>query len=940
MVDAIEAIQRLQRLHTAPEETRLESTRKEGHNYRYFQIEKISVPEEFESESLHAHVSRCINQFLASLAGAASPVLFRIVGSSEGNEIRFFIGSKAKGNHSLAGRFSSYFQGAELIEAELGEGREVYNHHCLITGIPSRIENDVYAFLIPLLRWMAGKDISLEVVAMPVHRLAVRRQLKQVMELRTDYSAQMKVGSSESRATSETYSTSRGESMTGGGNNGGSLVFVNSGKTWSEGSTQLTSDSTAVTETRTTNHEVTDSQLTELDQLLESHKERLWEAVSSGLWRTVVSIYANNQIDLTDACEIYRSGYNQGAVEPYQLFFLDDPARPTEWFERDQAAEALDIFHERFREYSFVTTEELSRIFELPKENFNGYEFVRAPRFSQNSLHGEGIPLGHLYDGEQRTGTVLRLDPNQLVKHMLVAGITGSGKTNTIFNLLREVKVPFLIIEPAKKEYRSLKAAFPNLRVYTLGQESVSPLRLNPFYFEPSVNIQQHIDNLKVIFNASFSMYASMPNILEQCITNVYMKKGWSLTTSRNIYQSHNGHYHKYFPTIEDLYHEIDQYTRELGYAQEQMQNIRAALLTRMKSLMTGGKGALLNTVEVLNMEELLACPTVLELDAVADDDEKSLVIGLISVFIYEYLKAKTVNFTGELKHLLVLEEAHRIFANVQQQGNPEMVNIKGKAVESLSHILSEIRAYGEGVIVVDQVPTKLSPDVLKNTNTKIIHRLVSRDDSEYVANSLGMPVEKVSFISRLQNGAALIYSEGMSGPAHLQIHHGRQDIAFVPDGKLAEDSRAYNMLLHRVRPHHPLTEIIMQNIDTYNELKKEAGEFYQVLLREELRNLPRNYVLAKERIVSQAVKYGFDLSAMANDFVQSFLREALLYMVRTDRQVGLRINKRIQFERYIECVLELLTKEDSENEKEYTLLELNRRRLESEHAVYSTFGV
>ncbi|RIX59706.1 ATP-binding protein [Paenibacillus nanensis] len=934
MADALTEIQRLQRLHSAPEEARLKSTGRAGNDYRFFQIKKISVAEESETEPLHAHVNRCVSQFLASLADAASPVLLRIVSSSEGNTISFYIGSKPKGNRSLSGRFRSYFQGAELIEAELQEGREVYSQHGLITGIPARSETDVYAHLVPLLRWMAGKDIMLEVAAKPVHRLVVHQQLKQAMELRTDYSAQLKVGRSESRATSETYSTSQGETSTDGGNNGGSLVLVNSGETWSEGSTQSTSDSTGVTETKTTNLEVTDSRSTELDRLLEQHIERLREAITSGLWRTVVSIYANNRIDLTDAGEIYRSGYNRGAIEPYQLFVLGEPACPTEWFERDQAAVALDIFQERFREYSFVTTEELSRLLELPKEDFNGYEFSRAPRFSQNPLGWEGIPLGHLYDGEQRTDAIFRLDPNQLVKHMLVAGITGSGKTNTIFNLLREVKVPFLIIEPAKKEYRSLKAAFPNLRVYTLGQEAVSPLRLNPFYFEPSVNIQQHIDNLKVIFNAAFTMYASMPNILEQCITNVYMKKGWSLTTSRNIYQSHEGHYHKYFPTIEDLYHEIDQYTRELGYAQEQMQNIRAALLTRMKSLMTGGKGAMLNTVEVLNMEELLACPTVLELDAVADDDEKSLVIGLISVFIYEYLKAKTVNFTGDLKHLLVLEEAHRIFANVQQQGNPETVNIKGKAVESLSHILSEIRAYGEGMIVVDQVPTKLSPDVLKNTNTKIIHRIVSRDDCEYVANSLGMPDEKVSFISRLQNGAALIYSDGMSGPAHLQILHGKQGIAFVPDRELAEGSRAYNLLLHRIRPQHPLTEIIMQNMDAYGELKKLAGEFYRVLLREELRNLPGNYAAVKEKIVSQASEYGFDLSAMADDFIRSFLREALFYMVRTDSRLGLQINKRIRFERYIECVLELLTKQYDENEKEYTLLELNRRRLEGEHAV------
>ena len=117
-----------------------------------------------------------------------------------------------------------------------------------------------------------------------------------------------------------------------------------------------------------------------------------------------------------------------------------------------------------------------------------------------------------------------------------MTGITDSGKTNTIFSLLRNSSVPFLIVEPTKREYRHLGDSVPSLRVYTLGIEDVSPLRLNPFFFPEGIPLQQHLDSLRAIFNASFSMYASMPNILEQCLVRIYLKRGWSLHYSTNVY--------------------------------------------------------------------------------------------------------------------------------------------------------------------------------------------------------------------------------------------------------------------------------------------------------------------------------------------------------------------------------------------------------------------
>ncbi|MEK4252557.1 ATP-binding protein [Ureibacillus sp. FSL K6-2830] len=928
----LEDIVQIKRIHTPLDEARLSTRHMNTADYQFFQINKISLSDELEKEKIQSYVNHCVKQFIASLTDTKSPIVFRLKSNRTDRTISLFIGAKRKNGQSIAERFSSYFQTIDFHEVSGQQHLDSYEAQALITGIPAQNETTYVEYIESFVRFIREKDVMLEVVAKPIKKVTILQQLENLMDRRTKNSLHLKISHSESTATSETSSTSFGQTMTDGNNIGGGLLVVNSGSSKSEGTTSSNSDSKGITETVTKNLEQIKHQAMEYDHILEIYTERLQQALSSGLWKTAISIYTKNREDLAEVTEVYRSAYSLNAIEPYQVFPLSKTYQTLCWLERDADSHSLNIFHEKFREFSFLTGEELSYVLDVPKEQYNGYEISQAPRFSQNSQSTHGIPIGHIYDGEKKTRSLFYLHRNQLVKHLLVAGITGSGKTNTIFNLLKNVDVPFLIIEPAKKEYRGLQKVIPNLRIYTLGNEGVSPFRINPFYFPANVNIQQHIDNLKVIFNASFTMYASMPNILEQCINNIYIKKGWSLTTSRNIYQNNDFDYKNYFPTIEDLYYEIDSYTKELGYAQEQMQNIRAALLTRIKSLMTGGKGYMLNTVETIDIEELLQYPTVLELEAIADDDEKSLIIGLISIFIYEYLKANEFEFAGNLKHLLVFEEAHRIFANVNQHGSQENVNIKGKAVESLSHILSEIRAYGEGMIIVDQVPTKLAPDVLKNTNTKIIHRIVSKDDCEYVANSLGLSNEKVDFISKLTNGAALLYTDGMSSPAHLQILHGKENISYVSDHDVREHSQSYNHLLNYSKHMHPLTEIMLQNIASYSELKKEVESFYRTLFVEPLKNLQSNYQSLKENIIRHAIHYGFDMNIDVDDFVFSFVKEALFQLVKTNEKIKKQVNRRIFIERYIETCLVLLSKNYEIHKKEYALLELNQQKLGDEY--------
>jgi hypothetical protein len=393
------------------------------------------------------------------------------------------------------------------------------------------------------------------------------------------------------------------------------------------------------------------------------------------------------------------------------------------------------------------------------------------------------------YEGETPTGQTFAIARDDLTKHGLIAGVTGSGKTNTCFGLLERVwaggsGAPFLVIEPAKAEYRALLNRLPGPpRVYTLGDERFAPLRLNPFEFpcqdaEARIHVQTHIDYLKSVFNAAFALFPPMPYVLETCLHEVYQDRGWNLTTSaieRRLKARDRGREALFpvFPTLQDLYAKIEPVVDRLGYDERIRQDVKAGLKARIGSLLLGGKGLMLNTRRSISTAWLLAAPAILELERIGDDDEKAFLIGLLITAIYEHrvVEGRKPQATGErLQHLLLIEEAHRLLQNVSTRQESEAANPRGKAVESFANMLAEIRAYGQGVLIAEQIPTKLAPDAIKNTNLKILHRTIAADEREIMAGAMNLGEAQARAISALPTGRAAVYAEGADRPYLLRI--------------------------------------------------------------------------------------------------------------------------------------------------------------------------
>ena len=84
--------------------------------------------------------------------------------------------------------------------------------------------------------------------------------------------------------------------------------------------------------------------------------------------------------------------------------------------------------------------------------------------------------------------------------------------------------------------------------------------------------------------------------------------------------------------------------------------------------------------------------------------------------------------------------------------------------------MLAEIRTFGQGIIIADQIPTKLASDTIKNTNLKLVHRTVMEEDREAMGHAMNMTPEQVEYLSSLSRGVAAVYAEGDNRPKLVKM--------------------------------------------------------------------------------------------------------------------------------------------------------------------------
>lgn len=430
---------------------------------------------------------------------------------------------------------------------------------------------------------------------------------------------------------------------------------------------------------------------------------------------------------------------------------------------------------------AYVTPKELSLIAGMPQEEVVGIELKEQVTFGLNPPAVsviDSLPLGSLVqDGRVLKHKKINLNRRDLNMHVFVAGVTGSGKTTTCHHLLRESMLPFLVIEPVKNEYRMLLAEYDDLLVLTPGRDDLAPLRLNPLEMMPGESISSRVDIIKASFLASFDMEAAIPQVLEAAIYRCYEKMGWDISTSTHpLYSDPFAPGCYPFPILRDLLEAAEQVVKEQGFDERLRQDYIGSIKARLQGLLVGAKGQIFNTLRSIDFGELIKRRVVIELEEIRNGAEKSLLIAFIMTNVIQALKNEHRK-NSKFRHLTLIEEAHHLLT----KADPSTSSNRRQAIEMFSDMLAEVRKYGEGLIIVDQIPNKLTPEVLKNTNTKIVHKLFAQDDKVAIGNTMALEDLQQQHLSRLEVGQAVVFSQGWKSSVLTQIETNSATQADIP---------------------------------------------------------------------------------------------------------------------------------------------------------------
>ena len=450
----------------------------------------------------------------------------------------------------------------------------------------------------------------------------------------------------------------------------------------------------------------------------------------------------------------------------------------------------------------------------VPTKSVIGLPVIEHAEFGRN-VHSASDPLvlGRLYHMGQEEQTAVPLSVHSLASHAFITGSTGAGKSNTVYHLLDELdrqRVNFLVIEPAKGEYKNVFGGRKNISVYGTNVKKAPLLRLNPFSFPEDTHVLEHIDRLVEIFNACWPMYAAMPAVLKDAVEQAYRLSGWDLTTSINVSGT--------FPTFNDLLKLLPEVVQRSGYSADTQNDYIGALYTRIKSLTNGINGQIFCSDEEIPTEKLFDENVIVDLSRVGSMETKSLLMGVLVLKLQEHRMAGG-DMNADLRHVTVLEEAHNLLRRTSDVQTQESSNLQGKSVEMIANAIAEMRTYGEGFIIADQAPGLVDPAVIRNTNTKIIMRLPDESDRELVGKAASLNDDQIVELTKLPLGVAAVYQNDWLEPVLCKIDEYRPErqepLDYIPpDPNSRQCSSRMSIFIGRLINVYTLDELTEEDVD------------------------------------------------------------------------------------------------------------------------------
>lgn len=801
-------------------------------SYAFFKITKLAFDESFPKREAFENVLLSMDNtafnFVYILEGNKNGVelYIGIVKNGRDSNNRF---SSKDYTKIIKATFEGNFNGSIITDLKTGDIEHLINADAynftnagVIMGVPSLNEDNKneskgdFQGVDRLINSMLGLNWRIAIVCEPVGKSDVKKLQEQIYDIYNrmsvlskmnvqnqinqssgkSYSENESFSENSSHSSSYTDTTTRGTSSSSGSSDS------------SRGTNKSRSEANGTTDTSGTNHskgktagvsensgsstslsfEVTNKRMQEIMSYIDKElMSRLKTGFSKGLYRTsfyymaekpvyaarlkngIMSLFQGNGSSFSPLIakelpeEIIKS---TNILSLYQNFSESAP---------DYLSDVPALFGRPFENgllglSTYLTPREISLIAGLPQKEVPGLVLQESVDFglNQKDISNNGsIELGVMVQkGRKLDNVPFYLKKESLAKHTFIAGVTGSGKTTTCHKLLDEANVPFLVIEPAKTEYRTLINYDKDIFVLTVGNELAAPFRFNPFELVEGELLSAHIDMLKATFTSAFPMEGSMPQLMEEAIIKVYENKGWDTSSNENLSCADPfAEDADCFPVMTDLLQTMKNVVSEKGFGERLQSEYEGSLISRLSNLTKGVKGKMLNCRHSIDFDFIADSKVILEMDELKSPEDKALFMGFILTRLSAVVKQKHKK-NKDYKHLTLVEEAHRLLSK-PDYSDP---GSKKAAVETFADMLAEVRKYGEGLIIVDQIPNKLASEVLKNTNTKIIHKILAKDDKEAVGDTMLMNSKQKEFLSALPVGEAIIFTENTDKPVNVAI--------------------------------------------------------------------------------------------------------------------------------------------------------------------------
>lgn len=539
----------------------------------------------------------------------------------------------------------------------------------------------------------------------------------------------------------------------------------------SKGTQQVEGRHTDKQESRSQQITFQDRRVKHYQNLLDKEIDRLQNALPYALWSMGTYFIAEDDTTATALAGLYK-GCIVGDESNSQVFTVNN------WSKHDDktkviAQHLLACQHPRFvlpsnievSSGSLVSSKELAIHMSFPQSSVPGILVREETSFgrevkSRAGLNDENaITIGNILHLGEKSTLPVQLSLEELSKHTFVTGSTGSGKSNTLYliidKLIKKGK-KVLVIEPTKGDYRKVFGGMADMTVYSTRENEMNLLKINPFAFPEGIQVNEHVERLVEIFGVCWPMYAAMPAILKKSIICAYSACGWDIRKS----ECRHG---RLFPTIADVVLQLKKIIASSEYSANTKGDYIGALQTRLESLQIGIYSTILSSSDCTDYEKLYDQNAIIDLHHIGSTETRSLLMAMLVLGLNEWrMSCNADDMDIPLQHVTVIEEAHNILPRVSKHQSQEGANVLGKSVEMIADVMSRIRTYGEGFIIVDQSPSAIDESAIRNTNTKIVMNLPDGEDCLIAGRAMSLTKDKqISKLSRLATGEAVVWQRG-----------------------------------------------------------------------------------------------------------------------------------------------------------------------------------